>query len=220
VSRIAFPPALPWPELDDLRSTRDRVEGEQRETAATLRRLDGERREAVTADRRALGAAIVNGRKEPEDTAVAKCDAQILAARRRAEALEQALIEVDGKLTTLVEERREAWLAEQDETVSVRREELRAALATYLAARHQLAQAYAVRRWIATFPSKSYSPTDPPLLALKSPAGEPYYWAAIAAALEADVDPPAPKPQNVTNLPLSVPRHEVGRVSGSVDLRI
>lgn len=188
-------PATPWKPFEKARETLERLRQEQHQTAAKLAQLRADRETAITRDRDAVARSYLDRKAKPNTDAVARIDTQIASVTRDAEALDTALDLAEAGLVETVEQHRQEWIAEQEQTVETARLALRAAVEQYLTARQERAAEQALLRLIRSFPNKGYSVVDAPLAGLHGPHGGPHQWAQTEAALLADAEPDTRKPE-------------------------
>ncbi len=179
---LVLPPG-PWPDLVKLTEEYRRLIEERRLTALGLDALTADRAKAVKADVQAHARAIRDAKADPGTRNTKRVDDELAASRRRFDALTTAVADTEDELLGLVENNRAAWAADADERAAATRAGFAEALSALDAARHQLAEAEALGRWVVQFPrAKSYAQLDPHV-ALTAPSGDPYTAGALIAAL-------------------------------------
>jgi len=186
--------AMAWPELRDRISEYNRLAGEHRAASAALEALLASRPAAIEADRLAYAAALRLGKDDPGTTALAKLNARITTASRKAEALAAAVQSTARDIAAAVEGRRAALLDDVDQALGEDRDALAHAVTAWVAARTRLDQHRALRSWIALFPQRTkWTPTvSMPVRGIDTANGEPISFPEIAQALRADAAEPAP----------------------------
>lgn len=191
-------PESSWKELEAARREREALLAKRTRTGEELQALERALAQAVEQDRLELAKAerraARNGKdvRDPGQDALLVAEERVADVRRRAEALEVALAEHDDELIRLLESRRAAWTDELEQETERARQELRARLEAWVAARADLAELYARTRWLAGYPNARFVVLDHPLLGLSAPHGGPYQWFEVLAAVRADADPPQP----------------------------
>lgn len=192
---IELPPTISDAKVAEAGATYARLSVENAATAAKLAELERRRPEAVEADRAAYAAAIRDGKPDPGTKAVDRLDAELVATRRRSEALAVAVATAQAELVATVEARRGPWGAAIDRQVAKDRDELAKAVEALAAARDKLAESLSLAGWLSRFPNKT-AWMPPAALAgvrgLEAPNGDPYPWALVLGALRRYGEPPAP----------------------------
>jgi hypothetical protein len=185
-------PDTEWPELQKAVSAYRDLFKEKRVAAARLGTLNDERVKALEADRAALAKAIRTGKADPGSDAVEKIDKEIEVCKRRYEALDVAIEDVEMELLDVLAEHREAWLEDVEKSVATASRRYEKTIEPLNKARLELAQARSLRRWLTNFPETEHSFREviPSVRNLMAPSGDPYGWAQVVAALQADAIPP------------------------------
>ena len=179
-----------------------RLIGKRDEEYGKLRALEDDRARAVEEDTQALADSIRADKDDPGQEATRRADAQILACRRRAEALAIAVTDAGKDLVATVDGRRASWAAKLETRAAERRAELAAAVEALATARDHLAEVLALSDWLRDFPGRTRWPVGRfghvPGLARQS--GEPYAFDAVVAALRELAAPPSKAPPEVRPL--------------------
>ena len=164
---------------------------EAREAAAAL---EAARPEIEATDRRSLGRALAEGQPDPGSTALAQHDADTAAAHRRHEALDAATTEAAAVFNVTMARHRTGWLEAVEVDATKARARYATAVAALVTARAQVDELEATARWASRWPAAKpwTGPVAAPVRGLLARSGDPFGWAEVAAALEADAAPPAP----------------------------
>lgn len=182
---------LPWPELQKAIETHARLLRERQLTARRLDALEDDRRRAVEGDRKRLARAIRDGKPEPEPKATQKVEAEMAGARRRLDALGEAVEEAEAELVAVVDEFRERWAEDVAERIAKGRVRYAKAIEILDGARDDLMSHLAVEYWLRTFPENKGFRVPPGLLRdLVGRNGDPYAGPAVIAALRDEAAPP------------------------------
>ena len=161
----------------------------------TLRALEDERARAVETDAQAYADALRADKDDPGEEATRRADAQILACRRRAEALAIAVTDAGKELATVVDRQRPSWAAKLETRAAEGRAELVAAVEALPAARDRLGETLALADWLADFPGRTRWPVTRfgHVPGLPRQSGDPYASDVVIAALRELARPPEPK---------------------------
>lgn len=184
-------PHTEWPELQVASEAYTTLLKERRVTASRLSQLKTDRERAVTADRSALGKAIKEGKPDPGDKNVEKIEKEIAACNRRLEALEHALDTAESDLLDVLDEHRDAWVKELDESVTQAQAKYAEAIDAVATASHAYSNALALRNWVRSFPDgeTTFRVRERFVPRLKNPNGSAFYVGDVLAALSEDATP-------------------------------
>lgn len=114
-----------------------------------LEELRGQLAGAEHRDRKALAAALVGGRKDPESEAE-EVRREIVQQELRAEALRVAVDDARAEIPALVEDNRASWRAQAMRTLAAARGRYQAAIAELEAARDSLGNEATLVAWISS----------------------------------------------------------------------
>jgi hypothetical protein len=196
VLEMKVPPApVPWPKGQRELDTLARLRGELREAHQALEAARQSKRKEVEEDRHRLAAAMRAGTKEPGDKRVTDAQAVLEQAERRAEALTIALAEQEDVLLAVVEENRDAWLADCDTFESEVRGRAHAALDELADAVDAVTQVAGLRLFVQNPEGKGAHHFNPLVAQLRQANGEPFALRDVISALRAALEPPRHEPQ-------------------------
>jgi hypothetical protein len=187
-------PNTDWPELQKAVEEYRELQKERKVAAHRLDALATEQHKAVERDKQEL-ARWMRDKKgpEPKANAAEKVEKEIVACRRRYDALDIALEEAGIDLIHVVDEHRDEWTAEVAGRITAAMEKFEEALDVVVDARTALAREYALRRWVENFPEQaSFRLGVPSVRSLTSPSGDPYMWDQVVAAIRRDAEPATP----------------------------
>jgi hypothetical protein len=203
---LMLPGKTGWEELDAVTNEyktllrNRRVAG--RRMGSTARALE----DAIRKDLEALKEALVAGQPDPGPSREEKAKKEAEAARRRYEALDLAIEDVEIKLIDVIDAHRDEWATEMDEKVETARAEFELTLQELEARRSRLALRRGVRYWLEHFPEQpSFRFGIGPVFGLIAPHGDAYRWDEVIAALTAEAAPP-PEPTPVGDATTLLPR--------------
>ena len=186
-------PDTEWPELQEAVDEYRKLQAARKAAAGELDKLTNDLGRAVQQDRAAHAAAIREGKPDPGGKAVEKIEKDIIACKRRYEALDVALEDAEIELLDVRDKNNERWLEEIDGSLGQVREEYEGAIDALVEKRLALARSQSLRRWVVNFPAQaSYRFVVPGVRKIVSPNGEPYFFNEIESALRADANPPQP----------------------------
>ena len=160
--------------------------------------LEDKRADAVAADRKALAGALRANRDDPGDAHTRKLDAEILATKRRAEALDVAVGDASDEALAVIERQRAPWSAALEKREREARVEMAKAVDALAEARDVIAETKALQKWLDLIPRSALWPqggylTNVP--ALRGQNGAPLYFGAVVDALRELAEPPEPNPE-------------------------
>lgn len=105
-----------WPEYQRLRDKLIALDGQRTDTARALAAHRKGRRQAEQADRDAYAAALPDSKKDPGQKHVKQWQERETELRRKAEALESAVADIDAEMDDLLTERDEDYRATAEAT--------------------------------------------------------------------------------------------------------
>ncbi len=186
---------LDLPDFEPITKTRTEYEKLTSEIAiaqGALEQLGAKREAARQADTAAYAKALRGGKADPGTPKTDAVDAEIVAAQRKLAALVKALDDVEGELIAAIEQHREEWLAEVDETLEQEHTARRQLISELAEARETIVTTSGLRVWLAGFPMKATSVRRGvvlPVAGVLGRNGEAIAWETIKQALEADLEP-------------------------------
>lgn len=186
-------PRTQWRELESAREAYEQLKRERNVTASRVLSLERKREKAIDADRRALAVWIKNGQKgaEPGPKEVEKIENEIRACNRRLEAIEDALDDAETDLIAVIDEHRDAWVEEVEDTHAQAREEYERAVEALSAARDVVSERFSLLYWLRWFPDEekgavSYRVRGSYVGKLIASWGDPYTFTQVIDALRED----------------------------------
>lgn len=204
---LLLPGNTGWPELDavieeyktHLRNRRVAA----RRVGATANALEN----AIRKDLEALKDALVAGQPDPGPKHEEKAKKEAEAAKRRYDALDLAIEDVEIKLIEVIDEHRDEWVEEMEGKEEKAREVFALAIEELAAHRTRLAMRRGLKYWLQNFPEQpSFRFGVSPVLGLTAPHGDAYRWDEVIAAISAvAAPPPDPTPLGVPTLPTIAP---------------
>jgi len=194
IDPTTLPPVIASKPIATAAAELTRLATEAAEAREAAHALEVARADVEAADRRALGRALAEGQPDPGAKDLEVHDAGTAAAHRRHQALEHAVTEAGAALNSAMDRHRAAWLEAVELEATKARSRYRSAVAAVVTARGQVDEAEAVARWIRRWPQPKpwNGPVHGPVRGLLARSGDPFPWAEVAAALEADAAPAAP----------------------------
>jgi hypothetical protein len=203
-----IPVESPWPELNEATQThRDLVE----EHAAAIDRARAAvqaANEAQAHDKRELGAALREKRKEPSPTAP-KAEAARQAAEQRRDGIAEGIRQQESVIRDLIREHQAEWQADVDRVAEKARAAAVEALDAAATACARVAEAERLRRFLENPDNpKATLRWSPPLRGLPAPHGGLHDLDAALGALRQALEP-APEPivsRTQNGEPTTVPR--------------
>lgn len=191
-----LPPSIDVPAVAEAADHYRKIHGEHSAAADQLRDLEERRQQAVEADRAAYASAIRAGKADPGQKAVEKLDAEMLATRRRTEALAVAVEDAEAELRAAIGTAKDEWSALLDRQAAESRDHYDSALAALEGAVEQLREVNGIASWLNRFPAERmpYKPGGPSAVrSLVSPNGAGYFVGAVLEAMRS-VNEPHPSP--------------------------
>jgi hypothetical protein len=196
-------PHTKWPELEQVVMEYQVLLQKRKAAGFRVGTVEREREQAIRKDLEALKKALVEGTEDPGPKHEDKAKKESETAKRRYDALDLALEDVEVKLIDVVDAHRDDWLAEvvtSEEEARVGYEEAIEALSV---ARARLSRQRALKSWLTQFPDQpSYRVGFPYLRKLTAPHGDAYPWEDVVEALRFDANPPQPAPPPAYAQPL------------------
>ena len=187
---LELPPDLERPKVQAAAEELTRLYAERQAAGHELGRLERERHEAPDEDRRAYARALRAGKDDPGEPAAVRADAAAKSARRRWQALDEALVAAYTEFSGLVERDREKWQPELEQVEAERRDAFGRAVEELASARANLADVRARLGWLRGFPESRWRPMGyfASLDGLEEQNHEPLRWEALLDVLRRQVE--------------------------------
>lgn len=201
-----------WPEIQPLVAEYRKLLGDRRASQQQLGRLEDDYLRAVESDKVALAQALRDGKPDPGSKAVEKLDKERANTRRTIESLEIAILDVEAELDQAIEEQKAGQAERVEDEISEACEEYAAAIDALETARQTLVESVAMRRFLESFPERSWRPGGWKLWKLLATHGDPYDFGKVAEALRYDIEivqQPRAEAQAESSGPLNEQLHEV-----------
>lgn len=199
-----LPPRFDVPAVAKAAEHFRKIHREHSKAATLLRELEERRHQAVEDDRALYATAIRKGKADPGQQAVEKLDAEMLATRRRTEALAVAVRDAEADLRAAIAKAKGEWAALLKRQAAEARDHYDFAVAAVEGATERLREVNGIQAWLDRFPAERlfYKPGGPTRLpSLQSRSGEGYLFDTVLEALRT-VNAPPPPPQVVPLRPL------------------
>jgi hypothetical protein len=202
-------PHTSWPELQRAVAEYQYLLKERKAAGYRVGALVHEQERAIRKDLDALKQTLLKGGEDPGAKHEAKVKKEAEAAKRRFDALDLALEDAEMKLIDVVDDHRDEWLAEIEETQEKARTEYEEVVETLNRLRARLTRQRSLKNWLTNFPEQpSFRIGFPHLRNLTAPSGDPYAWEHVIDALRKDANPPQavpnplgpPNPQPLTRV--------------------
>jgi hypothetical protein len=181
-----LPAALPHPKVTKLVEKARELHAQLRDAARGVAALEDERGQAVAADRSAFAAAIRSNKEaDPGTPATDAADHDLGAARRRLDALHVATDQLMDELIQGFRDEHDQLSARTADLAAAAAAAFTDALAQLRRAGDDLAHANAAVACVDRWPRRShaFAATQPFVLDLSSPNGEPYRLGQVVDAL-------------------------------------
>lgn len=204
---LMLPGATPWDELNAVTEEYKKLLRERRVAGRRMGATANALENAIRKDLEALKEALVAGKPDPGPKNEEKAKKEAEAAKRRYEALDLAIEDVEVKLIEVIDEHRDEWVEEIEGQEEKARELFALTLEQLTSNRNRLAIRRGLKYWLQNFPAQpSFRIAVSPVRGLTAPHGDPYPWDEVMAALTAEAAPPPdPAPLGVPTLPTIAP---------------
>jgi seryl-tRNA synthetase len=180
-----LPAALPHPKVTKLAEKARELHAQLRTAKRDVAALEDERGQAVAADRNAYAAAIRAGKADPGTPHADAADHELAAARRRLDALHLATDQLMDELIQCFRDEHDQLSARTADLAAAAAATFTDALAQLRRAGDNLAHANAAVACVDRWPgrSRAFAATQPFVLDVRHPNGEPYRLGEVIDAL-------------------------------------
>lgn len=204
---IGLPPRFESKEITRAAAHTATMRRELQEAVNVLHAVEGAVADARERDKAEYAASIEAG-KDYDPSAqphTDRAERDLLAARRRLEATEEAVASADSKLIAVVKKERSAELAALEKLLPAHRKRFLDALDALVDAQAALAEANGRVSWLKRFPDQTHwngSAFSGTLHSLKDQSGAPHVFSNAAAAMREIARPPDPPREQRGSRPL------------------